>query len=588
MFFKAAPPTIKKELRLTRAAFIGVGIFSGVINVLALTGSMYMLQVYDRVLPSRSVPTLIGLTVLLVILYIAFGLLDYVRIRILTRVGVELDRKLRRRVLDAVLLLPLRTRQGGDALQPVRDLDQVRAFLSSVGPTALFDMPWLPVYLALVYILHPVMGLFALWGAVMLVTLAALTEYRTRAPAEATAKSSGARLAFGLAAQRNAEVVKAMGFDRQVAMRWNRINERYLGDHLGMSDVSNSLGALSRVMRLLLQSGMLGLGGYLAIHDQVSGGAIIAGSIVMARALAPIELAIAHWRGFALMRISAKRLDGILAQVPTTATSTGLPAPTKMLSVEGIAIAPPGEQMPTLTNIAFALRAGDGVGVIGPSGSGKSTLVRGLAGVWPTLPRAGSVRLDGATLDQWSSEEIGRHVGYLPQDIELFEGTIGENIARLDADAAGETIVRAGQLSGAHDMIVRLPEGYATPIGEGGLKLSAGQRQLVGLARALYGDPFLVILDEPNSNLDAKGDEGLTRAIVGVRERGGIVVVVAHRASALASLNMVLALSDGQQVAFGAKEEVLARITKPPPLIAHATQQGNALKVVQSGLGNTP
>ena len=293
------------------------------------------------------------------------------------------------------------------------------------------------------------------------------------------------------------------------------------------------------------------------------------------------------------MRISAKRLDGLLAQVPTASNSTGLPAPTKSLSVEGIAVAPPGQQLPTITNITFALRAGDGVGVIGPSGSGKSTLVRALAGVWSTLPRTGSVRLDGATLDQWSSEEIGRHIGYLPQDIELFEGTIAENIARLDPDASAEIVVRAGQLSGAHDMIVRLSEGYATPIGEGGLKLSAGQRQLVGLARALYGDPFLIILDEPNSNLDAKGDEGLTRAIAGIRERGGIVVVVAHRASALASLNMVLALSEGQQAAFGSKEEVLARITKQPPsgqMAAASGQgaQGNPLKVVQAGSGNVP
>jgi ABC-type protease/lipase transport system fused ATPase/permease subunit len=293
------------------------------------------------------------------------------------------------------------------------------------------------------------------------------------------------------------------------------------------------------------------------------------------------------------MRISAKRLDGLLAQLPATASSTGLPAPTKTVTAEGIAVAPPGQQMPTISNITFALRAGDGVGVIGPSGSGKSTLVRALAGVWPTLPRTGSVRLDGATLDQWSSEEVGRHIGYLPQDIELFEGTIAENIARLDPDASAEMVVRAGQLSGAHDMIVRLPEGYATPIGEGGLKLSAGQRQLVGLARALYGEPFLVILDEPNSNLDAKGDEGLTRAIASVRERGGIVVVVAHRASALASLNMVLALSDGQQAAFGSKEEVLARVVKQPTAgqtaaAAGQSVPGNPLKVVQAGTGHTP
>lgn len=571
---------VREELHAARSAFIGVGIFSGVINVLALAGSMYMLQIYDRVIPSKSVPTLIGLSVLLILLYVAFGALDHVRIRVLSRIGVGIDRKLRPRVLEAVLLLPLRARPGTDGLQPVRDLDQVRAFLSSLGPTALFDMPWLPIYLALIYFLHPILGFFATAGAVVLVVLTALTEFRTRGPAKAAMGTGSARAAFGAAVHRNAEVIRAMGLEKRIGDRWHGLNERHLTDQLGMSDAATSIGALSKVMRLLLQSGMLGLGAYLAIQGQVSAGAIIAAAIVMSRALAPIEVAIAHWKGFTQMRDSSKRLDALLASLPKAGELTQLAPPVKSLAVKNVFVAPPGHQLATLLDVTFGLEAGDALGVIGPSASGKSTLVRAVVGAWLPMPRGGDIRLDGATHNQWRPEDLGRYIGYLPQDIELFDGTVAENIARLDAAAKSADIIAAAALAGIHEMIVNLAEGYQTRIGEGGARLSAGQRQLVGLARALYGNPFLVVLDEPNSNLDAAGDAALTRAIAAVRSRGGIVIVVAHRRSALFSVNKVLALANGRVQAFGPRDEVLQRVLRPDAKAAPALPNSNSLTVV--------
>lgn len=560
-----ATSSVRAAIGKSRLAFIGVGVFSGIINILVLTGSIYMLQVYDRVLPSRSVPTLIGITILLVVLYAAFGLLDFARIRTLSRIGLGIDRQLRARVMEAVLTLPLRSKAGTDALQPVRDLDQVRTFLSGLGPTALFDMPWLPVYVGLIYLLHPVLGLFAVAAAILLVALTVMTEVKTRKPSMEAVKSSSQRQAFSEAARRNAEVIRAMGLDRRVVGRWEALNERYLVDQIGMSDASTGIGTASKVLRLLLQSGILGLGAFLAIRGELSAGSVIAGSIILSRALAPIEVAISNWKGFVGMRQSIRRLDALLAAIPKEEAQLALPRPERSLEVKDLAVAPPGEALPTISGISFALAAGDGLGVIGPSAAGKSTLIRALVGVWQPLPRGGSVRLDGATLDQWPPAALGRDIGYLPQDIELFDGTVAENIARLDASAESEAVIAAAKLAGIHDMIVHLPDGYQTRIGDGGMKLSAGQRQRVGLARALYGNPFLVVLDEPNSNLDVQGDLALTSAIRSVRERGGIVVVVAHRPSALACIDKVLALSRGQVQAFGPRDDVLKSVLQSVP-----------------------
>jgi len=579
---------VKAAIGKSRAAFLGVGLFSGVINVLVLTGSLYMLQVYDRVLPSRSVPTLIGISILLVVLYAAFGALDFARIRTLGRIGLGIDRQIRALAMDAVLTVPIRAKQGLDALQPVRDLDQIRSFLSGIGPTAFFDMPWIPVYVGLIYFLHPVLGLFAIASALLLVALTLMTEFKTRKPSRDATQSSSQRHAFSEAARRNAEVIHAMGIGRQIGARWEKLNERYHGDQLSMSDAANGIGTITKVLRLLLQSGILGLGAYLCIQGQISAGSIIAGSIILSRSLAPIEVAIANWKGFVGMRQSIRRLDALLSSLPRKDITVALPRPSRALEVADLSVAPPGEAIPTLQRVSFGLEAGDGLGIIGPSAAGKSTLIRAIVGAWQPLPRGGSVRLDGATLDQWPAELLGRDIGYMPQDIELFDGTVAENIARLDPAAPSEAVIAAAKLAGIHEMIVHLPDGYQTRVGEGGAKLSAGQRQRVGLARALYGDPFLVVLDEPNSNLDTQGDLALTAAIRSVRARGGIVIVVAHRPSALAGLDKVLALGRGQVQAFGPRDEVLKAVLQPVPAPQIAASSPRALppalKIVADGI----
>ena len=563
--------SVAAAMRRHYATFLCVGIFSGVINLLALTGSLYMLQVYDRVLPSHSIPTLVGLTILMVFLYAVYGTLDFIRTRVMARVGLKIDRALRARVFETVLLLPLRVRKGNDGLQPVRDLDQIRAFLSGAGPTALFDFPWLPVYLALVFLLHPLLGWFATAGALALIFVTFLTELRSVGPIQSATASGAARFSFGEAARRNAEVVQALGMAKRVEGIWNGLNARHLSDQLKVSDTISGFGTLSKIVRLLLQSGILGLGAFLAVSGEVTGGVIIAASITMSRALAPIELAIAHWRGFVGARQSYARLKRLFAGMSDPQAMMALPRPSRQLDVERLTVAAPGETEPILRQIQFNLSAGAGLAVIGPSASGKSTLARALVGVWAPLPRGGAVRLDGATLDQYSAEALGRDIGYLPQDIELFDGTVSQNIARLDQNAPPEAIVAAAKLAGIHEMILRLPNSYNSRIGEGGATLSAGQRQRLGLARALFGDPFLVVLDEPNSNLDVMGDQALTDAINSVRARNGIVVVVAHRPSALAGLDLVLALSGGQVQSFGPKDDVLQKVLQPRSPLNGAT-----------------
>ncbi len=584
---------IEVAVRRSYRIFVGVGLFSGVINLLALTGSFYMLQVYDRVLPSRSVPTLVGLSVLMAGFYIANGLLDFFRVRIMSRVGMRIDNEVRDKVFSAIQILPLRTRQGGDGLQPVRDLDSIRSFLSSMGPTALFDLPWVPLYLGVVFLLHPLLGLFALVGALLLVCLTLLTDIRTSAPMKAASASGSRRLQFGETARRNAEVIRAMGFGPRMSQRWEELNARHLNDQLKSTDAAGGIGAFSKVLRLFLQSGILGLGAYLVIHGDVSAGTIIASSIIMSRALAPIETSIAHWRPFVAARQAHRRLvDLFRALAQEEGEVLDLPAPVNSLAIQGLAVAPPGEARPTIQNVNFTLQAGDGLGIIGPSASGKSTLARALVGVWQPIRMGGNVRLDGAALDQWAPHALGRHIGYLPQDIELFEGTVAENISRFDNEPSSEAIVAAAKTAGVHDMIVHLPKGYQTEIGEGGKGLSAGQRQRIALARAMYRDPFLVVLDEPNSNLDAAGDSALTEAIRSVRQRRGIVVVIAHRPSALAGVDKVLAISGGQVQAFGPKEEVLRKLLQPavvpstPPPLPHTAvaQSGGAPALAMQGL----
>lgn len=534
---------------------------SGVVNVLALTGSFFMLQVYDRVIPGRSVPTLVGLAVFAGTLFVFQGALELIRSRLLVRIGMALDARLSGQVYAALMRLPLRTKLAGDGLQSLRDLDQVRSFMSSAGPTALFDLPWMPIYLAICFLFHFWIGMTALAGVVILFSLTLLAEIRTREPARKANSQAAARNTLAEATRRNVEVLQAMGFGSRIAERWSGINADYLDTNATASDLAGTLGTISKIMRMMLQSGILAIGAYLVIHQEATGGIMIASSIMMSRALAPIELAIAHWRGFVTARQAWARLTQLLVLLPDTVTSVSLPAPKSALSVESISVTPPGERRMVVQDATFALEKGVGLGIVGPSASGKSSLVRAIAGIW--LPVRGTVRLDGATLDQWSPEELGKHVGYLPQDVQLFDGTIAENIARFEPQAPSDKILAAARAAGVHDLVIHLPEGYETRVGEAGSALSAGQRQRVALARALYGDPFLVILDEPNSNLDSEGEAALTVAIQGVRARGGIAIVVAHRPSALASLDQVLVMANGRIQAFGPKNEILNKITRP-------------------------
>jgi PrtD family type I secretion system ABC transporter len=548
-------------LRACRNAFIGVGIMSCMINLLYLTGSLFMLEVYDRVLPSRSVPTLVGLAILAGGLYIAQGVLDLIRGRILGRIGTALDEALNARVFQIIVRLPLVVGSRNEGVQPLRDLDNVRSFLGGMGPGAFFDLPWLPFYLAICFAFHVMIGVTALVGAIILVTLTIVTEFMSRAPTREAMGLAARRNDLATSSRRNAEVLVAMGMAGRLTERWSKINQNYLAGNQRASDVAGGLGAIAKVMRMTLQSAVLAVGAYLVIHQEATAGIIIAGSILSARALAPVDLAIAHWKSFVAARQSWHRLNRLLGSMPAQTTQTLLQSPSSRLSVEAVSIAPPGDQKLIVQDVTFALVAGNGLGVIGPSGSGKSSLVRALVGVWQ--PARGTVRLDGAALDQWSSDVLGRHVGYLPQDVELFAGSVAQNICRFDSEASSESIIAAAKEAGVHEMIVKMRDGYDTPVGEQGTALSAGQAQRVALARALYGDPFLIVLDEPNSNLDTEGDEALTRAVRAARARGAVVVVVAHRPIAIEGVDQILVLKDGRMQAFGPKETVLGQVLQP-------------------------
>ncbi|RDJ22281.1 type I secretion system permease/ATPase [Bosea caraganae] len=561
MLLPKTPQNAASEaLASCRSAFLAVALFSALVNILMLTGSMYMLQVYDRVLPSRSLPTLVALSIIVVALYVLLGLFDWLRQRILNRIGVALDRKLAAPVVGTILATQVRGGPGGTQLS--RDLDSVRGFLSGLGPTTLFDLPWIPLYGGLCFLLHPYLGWTLVAGAVLLILIALATEVLTRRPSTESARIGAERSALLEAARRNAEAVSALGMERRITALFDRVNDRYVATNLGASDLASTLGTLSKTVRFMLQSGMLGVGAWLVMNDQASSGVMIASSVLSSRALAPIELAIGSWRPFVGARQAWARLKAALGESrPTPLVAPE--RPTRRLTLSHLFVSAPGAQSPILKDVGFTLNAGQGLAVIGPSASGKSTLARTLVGVWPTM--RGDLRLDGATLEQWSAEQRGAILGYMPQDVQLFAGSVAENIARFDPEMSEEAVLAAAKAAGAYDMILGLPKGFETPIGEAGGILSGGQRQRIALARALYRDPFLVVLDEPNANLDAEGDAALTGAIAGVRQRGGIVIVIAHRPSALAGIDLVLILAEGQVQAFGPKEEVLRKSLAATP-----------------------
>ena len=558
---------ISQVYRASRATLIAAGVFSCLVNLLMLTGPLFMLQVYDRVLASGSVPTLVALIIIVAVLYAYYGFLEFLRARLMVRLGRRVEETLRGRVFDAVTSHALR-RTPGVGSQPLNDLATIRQYLSGQGPFAFFDMPWMPFYLAIIFLMHWMLGVASLAAAITIFALAIWSERATRGPLQEATKSTVKAAIMTDEGRRNAEALYSLGMAGTMRRRWMEVHQTALDHQTIANDAGGMLGASSRVLRLFVQSGILALGAYLAILGEISPGAMIAASIIMSRALAPVEQAVANWQQFLGFRKARERLIQALKIVPRDKTMMKLPEPQGRLNVENLTVMLPGVEKPLLQGLTFNVEPGEGIGVIGPTGAGKSTLARALVGIIP--PTRGTVRLDGAALDQRDVDELGSMIGYLPQDVQLFDGTAAQNISRFVPEADSNAIVAAAKLANVHDMIMRLPDGYNTQLGENGARLSTGQRQRVALARALYGEPKLMVLDEPNSALDAEGEAALDFAIRQAMARGAAVVVIAHRPSALAAIPKMMVLSDGKAAALGPRDEIMRKVMARP-----AAQQSN-------------
>jgi PrtD family type I secretion system ABC transporter len=559
---RTAQDPVRAALRSNRRALVGVAIFSAIINVLLLTSPIFMLQVYDRVLTSRSHQTLVALLGIATLLLLLMSILDQLRTSVMIRIGLSLDRALREPVFNGVIEQQLLRRTSGDGQQAVRDLDVVRTFLGGPGLTALFDLPWMPLYIALCFLLHPLLGALAIAGAVILVALTAWGYFASKESTRVATDHASRRNAWIEGGRRNAESLRALGMLGAIRSRWTEAHVATLMAQMSGADAAGRIAAFTKGFRILLQTVMLAAGAYLVIEQLATPGVMLGASVIAARALQPIEQVVGQWRSFLQYRDARARLAGLSVEPP--AKRMTLPRPAREISLANVAIAPHGARNITLAGVNFKLKAGQATAVIGPSGAGKSTLARGLVGVWPII--RGELRLDGAMQDQWHPDDFGLLIGYLPQSVELFDGTVADNIARFSDTREDAAVVAAAEMAGATQMILKLPQGFDTQIGDTAVALSAGQRQRIGLARALYNDPFLVVLDEPNSNLDAEGEEALTRAIRMVRKRGGIVVVMAHRPSALAEVDHVLFIRDGTQSMFGPRDEVLKRVVSNPEI----------------------
>lgn len=556
----------KKALRGLKRSFVSVALFSAAVNILMLTGPMFMLQVYDRVLSSGSVATLQGLVIIMVFAYVFLGIYDFLRVRVLSRAAYRLDQKMGRAAYDLWVRSGLH--QAGASARPLSDLAVVRGFLTSPAILGFFDLPWIPFYLVIVFIVHPWLGFLALGGTFVVIVLALANQWMTQKHLAKAMQMDSSESFFVEQSRRNAETILTLGMADPVAKRWDNMHVDGLATGQLGGDRSEGFTAASKAFRMLLQSALLGLGGYLALQQEISAGMIVAASIIAGRALAPIDQVIGAWRNIVRAREAHMRLKMAFDQVPTLETPMSLPDPDGHLKVMSATKFAPStdrrtDRAPILDQVSFALEPGDALGVIGPSASGKSTLARVLVGAWPL--EAGEIRLDGATLDQWDPSALGRHIGYLPQHLELLSGTIRDNIARFDPEAADEDVIAAAKLAGVHDMVLHLPDGYSTTLGFGQHPLSGGQMQRIGLARAVFRTPRYVVLDEPNANLDASGDEALSRAIIALREAGSTVIVMAHRPSAIAAVNKVLVMHAGRVAQFGDKAEVLQQATRQTP-----------------------
>jgi ATP-binding cassette subfamily C exporter for protease/lipase len=555
---------IEQALLAFKRIFVTVGVFSAVSNLLMLVPSLYMLQVYDRVLGSRNEITLLMLTLLMLGAYLFMGALELIRSFVLIRVGARFDMVLNKRIYSAAFQQNLR-QAGGNAGQSLQDLTSLRQFLTGSALFAFFDAPWFPIYLGVIFFFEPSLGFFALGGTAVLVILAFVNERSTHKPlAEA---NSMAIAANNLATNnlRNAEVIESMGMLPNLMGRWYKMHAKFLGLQADASEKAGKIGAATKFVQTSLQSLVLGFGALLVLENKITPGMMIAASILLGRTLQPVQQVISVWKSFSSTRSAYERLVSLLEANPAREAGMALPKPLGALSVEAVTAAPPGVRNAVLKSVSFAIAPGDVLAVIGPSGSGKSTLARLLVGVWPSM--IGKVRLDGADIYQWNKSELGPNIGYLPQDIELFSGTVSENIGRF-GEVDPELVVQAAKRAGVHDMILHLPEGYDTVLGDGGAGLSGGQKQRLGLARAMYGDPSLIVLDEPNSNLDDLGEQALVTAVRDLRARGKTIVLITHRTSAIGVTNKLLLLRDGAVEAFGPTDKVLAALQEANQKIA--------------------
>ena len=562
---------LEKALAFCKTSFLMVGLFSFFINMSMLTPAIYMLQVYDRVVSSGSHSTLVMLTLIMMLMFLTMGGLEWVRSQILVRVSTRLDTMLNVRLFDASFKQSLYSGGANASAQPLSDMTGLRQFMTGNGLFAFFDAPWLPIYLAVMFIFHPIFGWIGVFSAVILVVIAIFNEKLTQRPLADANKAAISSNAYVVKNLRNAEVIESMGMLTVIRDRWVERNKEILLLQGNASRMAGLLTSMSKVIRLTVQSLCLGAGAYLAVEGEISPGMMIAGSILLGRALAPIDILIGTWKQFVNARSQYGRLNDMLAKIPADQERMPIPPPSGAVTVENIVVCPPGTRTPVVKNVAFKVDQGDVVALIGPSAAGKSTLARTILGIWPAM--SGKVRLDGADVFAWKREELGPYIGYLPQDIELFEGTVSENIARF-GEVDPEQVVAAATMAGVHEMILRLPNGYDTQIDAGGSALSAGQRQRVGLARALYGSPRLIVLDEPNSNLDDQGEAALTAALKQLKARKTTVIVISHRTSVIASVDKLLVLKDGQLELYGPKEEVLKKMNERVPAIRKQAQPG--------------
>ena len=563
---------LREARRESRGLYWSVGLFSVFVNLLMLTGPIYMLQVYDRVLGSRSVETLIALSLLVAFLYGMMGLLDYVRGRVMARVGARFQSRLDRRVFSAVMRRAALGRHSGTSTTGLQDLEAIQRFLTSPALTSFFDAPWTPLFLVGIAIFHPWLGLLAIGGGAILISFALINQWLSNRPINRANSAVVQAELIGQQLRGEAEMVQSLGMQQAAFDRWQKKRAESLGQSIASSDVSGQFTSMTKAFRLFLQSAMLGLGAYLVLQNELTAGAMIAASILLGRALAPIEIMINQWMLVQRARTGWDHLAELLSEVPPEASRTSLPRPKAKLDVQQITVVPPGQQQAALRLVSFAVSPGQALGIIGPSGAGKSTLAKALTGVWRAA--GGKIRLDSAALDQYDPDVLGRLIGYLPQRVQLFDGTIAENIARLDPVPDATKVVAAAKKAAAHEMILKLPEGYDTQVSTAGGRLSGGQLQRIGLARALFDDPVLLVLDEPNSNLDNEGSEALNTAIRQTKADGGAVLIMAHRPAAIAECDLLLVLEGGASRAFGPKDQVLRETVKNHQQIQTARTPG--------------